>query len=133
MAGYNFTKHTALNWTPIFCGAVKNGNKITFVAFGTYTPTGAETDARIGSFGTPSDVGSKIYPYEIGSSPDNVDNKVVPFFSDRTNYVSLPMEFIKVSNNRFDCYIRNVSTLTANTTYFFRYEVTFLLSDNLAQ
>lgn len=121
-----------IDWTPEYVGAVKNGNKVTFVLFGRFTKTtSGSVDNRIAILGIPSSVGSKLYPYTIGTSVNNLDNKVVNMFSGRTTYVDCVFETAKQSNGQLFVYIRNTTNLDVDVEYVFRYEVTFLLSDSL--
>lgn len=119
----------------IYAGVVKNGNKITFVIFGTYTHT--DNSAKtVGRFTIPSDVGAKLYPYTAGELSNVLSQNELCMFEDSslTSVAKkVKVEMLKVSNVRLDINIRNISSagFTENSTYIFRYEQTYLLSDNL--
>ena len=133
MSGYSFTKASDIEWTAVYVSACKNGNKLSFIVFGSYTK--ASEDSRspgLGSFTIPTDVGSKLIPFSIaGTGTDRLDIRKISFFSTQYNSVDVPMRVTKVSNASIRFAISDNDLLTAGTTYLFRYEVTFLLSENL--
>lgn len=137
MSGYSFVKDTAVTWTPVYVGAVKNGNKVTFVIFGTYTYQTGDSSTQIGRLIIPSSVGAKLYPYTMGTETRILDQKNVTFI-DNDSIVNAPLfavgEIIKASNSQLNLDLRRLQAagFTDGKTYIFRYEVTFLLSDNLA-
>ena len=138
MSGYSFDQNTgagSLNWTPIYVGAVKNGNKITLVVFGTYTYATGDSSAKLGDFVIPSEIGAKLYPYTIGGETRMLDKKEISFYSTRSASKAVSMEIIKNSGTKLEVTIidPNYDSLVDGTTYSFRYEVTFLLSENLAE
>ena len=130
MSGYSFTPATGdtrPNWTPIYVSAVKNGNKVTFVVFGSLIKRG--NTGFLGYFSIPSAVASKLYPTAIGD--DNIlDARKIPFLTGNAyTSVDTPVKISK-SGSGMNFWL-DQSGLTADTTYIFRYEVTFLLSENL--
>ena len=146
MEGYGFLVQqtgipTNLNVNIVYAGAVKNGNKLTLVLFGKLTRTGTLSSSYIDfglAFIVPKDsVGNKIYPYSVGSLEAICDNKIIPFFSGYSTYTNRPILMQKqdlggTNISRLWLNIYALDTLTENTETNFRYEATFLLSDNMA-
>lgn len=129
---YSFVKQTTpkgtLNY--LYAGIVKNGNKVTIVNTFEFTPSQGANDAvTTGRFMMPTDVMSKIVP----SSGSLVDVKTAPAI---VNAYSIPIEVpsyvTKYDNRSVYTNIGLVQNLVVGTTYLFRQEVTFLLSDNMA-
>ena len=136
MSGYSFTKEATLNWEKVYAGAVKNGNKLTFVLFGTYTYATGDGDNEIGYFTIPSAIGNKLTPYTLGVVTNILDQKVTPFqinSSASAAPVMSKVEAAKQGSTRININFRgNASAgFTNESTYVFRYEITFLLSDSL--
>ena len=131
MSGYSYERIGSglTNWTPIYISACKNGNKLTFVIFGTYNSSDAPAAQNLLNFIIPSSIGEKLYPYTLGPDNDVLDTKVIHFFSGLNSYKSAVIEIEKASNTKLPVVIRPID-LVASTTYYFRVEVTFLLSDN---
>ena len=133
MAGYSFDIVNTLEWSAEYVGACKNGNKLSLVVFGTYTYRTGDTTSNLGSFEIPASVAAKIYPYSISGWDDVVNNSKLYIFygleQERQLYFSL-----RKQGNKLVLAIRGPqdASLTDGNTYFFRYEATFLLSDNLA-
>ena len=135
MSGYSFVQ-VANYWTPVYCGIVKNGNKLTFVVFGSYTydETDQHDTITLGNFKVPSDIFSKLYPYEIGVVSTMLAGQKVQLFTAYNNAVDKYCDIQKGSNNQIQVSLRGMSqSMTDGTEYFFRIEQTFLLSDNLAE
>lgn len=107
----------------------KNGNKITFVWAGEInTGDGISSYASIpfGGFSIPSAIGSKIFPV----SGVLVDSKPINIFNTSANY-NVFAQFAKDNDSSIRAGIYMASTsLPANITLYFRYETTFLLSEN---
>ena len=136
MSGYSFTKQASLNWQPVYVSVVKNANKVTFVVFGTYTYATGDSAAQIGYFVIPSSLGEKLYPYTIGNIDKILDQRNVDFFKNDnidSEAKLVKCETAKGSNTYITINFRRLAQagLEDNSTYVFRYEVTFLLSDNL--
>lgn len=132
MSGYHFSKVTTIDWTPVYVGCVKNGNKLTMVIFGKYTKkTGDSEQVYIARIGVPKNVGDKLYPYSIGIFTNSVlDTKVLPFYYSEKDYVNIPLFILK--NSSTDVGFQIVTkALQVNVEYYFRVETTFLLSDNM--
>lgn len=137
MSGYGFINGNSSGITIDYAGVCKNGNKITFVVAGVlkrnnstpYSPT-------LCAFTVPAEISAKIYPIGTGTT---IDAREVAYF-DLGNYASTPikrnLQFYKetLNPNQFSIQLKVIdSDFTLDKDYFFRYECTFLLSDNLAQ
>ena len=132
MRGYSLditiTEVSELN--VIYGGACKNGNKLTLVLFASFkkpSTTGTKTIAR---FGVPSEIGAKLYPTEIITGYQTLEVKNVDCVDSSGNIVPSQLSIYKPNTNAVDFNLK-VDGLTADTTYFVRCEITFLLSDNL--
>lgn len=135
MNNYSFAKQTPTGFTLeyVYAGIVKNGNKLTAVIAMNITRTDTIPDAtNVGRFNIPSAVSAKLYPVQIGGY-NVLDMHKVNASSDGINFSELLSRVYK-GNNEFSIFLTatTLNTLTLNTKYFVRYEVTFLLSDNLA-
>lgn len=130
MSGYSFTKDNNLQSNGItlnYIGVVKTGNKITFSVSGEVIPNAdMESNPTIGYFTIPTSVKNKLVP----NSLDYLDNKAVYFLSNATQ-VGTPLPVVMKPSTAIQMF-QVKAQLTASTTYVFRYEVTFLLSENLA-
>ena len=117
----------------VYCGMVKNGNKLTCVMAIKLTRTDTTTGwERMGALHIPESIGQKLYPTQIGVNP-YLDVKVISAFSEAWAPVDLAVNIEKVSDQILEMKIASgLNNLTLNTPYYVRYEVTFLLSDNLA-
>lgn len=133
MGGYSFHKidfGDGVTKEYNYVSVCRNGNKLTFVVdfkvnFGSIVQT------VIGDFTLPSDVFNKLIPKSIGTSTV-LDTKVIgAYYGNAFTYKSITAWVGKLPTNiRF--YINpSGSGLSLNTDYYARYEVTFLLSDNM--
>ena len=127
MSGYSISdKHNDITFT--YVGVVKNGNKITFALAGTLNE---ESHAGAGYvvplvFKIPQEIGSKLFPFASSS----LSYGTINMFSAYNTYKTIPLVFTKTSDTSI--YPRFYdSSLTVSTDYYFRCEITFLLSDNL--
>lgn len=134
MTGYTVNVLTSdMNWTPIYLGVCKNGNKLTFVIFGKFTyVSGIDNDSRILYFNCPSDIVNKLYPYSLSGRDNILDAHTLELTQGIVSSKSIYVECDK-SQTGLDIILRqlNNSSLVLNDEYLFRYEVTFLLSENL--
>lgn len=135
MSGYSATKETKAGITTnvSYCGAVKNGNKLTLVAAFDAKRTGTVENNFFSpvEFTIPEGIYNKLYPF----SGAYLDVKKISFLKadDVLNtQVDVPSSCLKITGNilRFRCFQIN-SLLTQDVSYFARIEVTFLLSDSL--
>lgn len=140
MSGYDFSENAITNITSnvIYAGAVKNGNKLTVVLFGEITRTGEVDVGYINSayvFIVPNAVANKLYPNTIGGVGDVLSDVEVSFIPEDnyTQFVKVPCLVFKYSSQIVPNFYNVNTLLTLNKKYTFRFEQTFLLSDNLAQ
>ena len=137
MSGYSASIATITNLTieNVYCSAVKNGNKVTFVVALNLTRTDTITSAtELVLFTIPQAVGEKLYPTLVGGG-NFLSNKIVPAFSAHSTYVNTCSYVIKHNSTRIDFGMATaqLNNLTLNTKSYWRYEVTFLLSDDLTE
>ena len=135
MSGYSFDPVISTTREYIYVGAVKNGNKLTLTVFFAFTPASnisPGTGSKFGDFHIPSSVGQKLYPFTIGTLTNTLDihSQKVPYNllaeSEITVYTT------KTSNTSLYMALMPNDELVAGRRYLIRYEVTFLLSNNLA-
>lgn len=135
MSGYSFTAPSVsgLVFSNLYANVIKNGNKITFVIAGNVKKTDGDIPGRsvFGRFTIPSSIGTQLYPSEIGGE-EFLDARDISFFSTWANSVGGKGTITKNSNVLITFSIYHGS-LVVDTTYYFRYESTFLLGDNLAE
>lgn len=138
MTGYSFSAPSTtagLSQHTIYAGVSKTGNKLTIVIFQRITRTGTVSTnyAGLGQFFLPSAVMDKLYPTIIDGG-SYLDNKVLDLFSSLSSiinaYAYVSKQATYLSFNMFKA--SQFAELELNKDYFFRYEATFLLSDNLA-
>lgn len=134
MSGYSFEliENTGITIEGVYAGCVKNGNKLTFVLAVNLTRTDTvDADVQIGAFAVPDDVWSKLYPTQIGGYPF-LDVKSIFAFVSESSYKELTSYIMKASDKiRFNVNKSPINSLVLNTKYYYRYEATFLLSENL--
>ena len=133
MTGYSFVKNNVLPGEYIYAGIVKNGNKLTFVAFVklNFTALPSGNHMSIGNFVVPNAVSNKIYPYTIGGLSNVVLDKQLSAFSG-INIVKEINGVLYKGGTSYDAHLYGLSVLDLNTDYLVRFECTLLLSDNLA-
>lgn len=139
MNGYGITKNTPptdVTYDFIYGGIVKNGNKLTcacVVNVNSTSEIGKLTAMNICDFVVPSDVASKLYGFDIGSTTGCLGaNASVSFFEGTISFTSARMVFLKRSTNHIRCLCYPETALSADVDHLLRFEITFLLSDNLA-
>lgn len=138
MSGYSFDKAEDANATRTYyyAGAVKTGNKITFVIF---VDMILKVDANIsgpkidcGSFNIPKNVADKLYPVSIGLGQALASTAVFA----NTNYINtgkiVYASVVKISSTRINFSFYVPDSTPTNTRLTIRLENTFLLSDSLA-
>lgn len=138
MTGYSYDKDSEtsnLTRELVYAGVVKNGNKLTFVIAMNITRTGAMGNyINCGSFTIPLSVASKLYPSAVINDLLEVQQlqALSSFSSDPVIFKGFSFKDLP-TKIKFQCWdLTFDSKLTLNTTYYVRYEVTFLLSNNLA-
>ncbi len=133
MNGYSYTPQTgSFTMSDSYVSACKNGNKLTLVVAGVFTPsTSFSGYIGIGDFTIPQDIGALLVPLSIGGLTYVLDVKSAEMFSSISSSVAVKYRTDKVNNTKLTILL-DASNVVANTAYVFRYEVTFLLSGNLA-
>ena len=132
MAGYSVEfPSTNLEITPVYIGAVKNGNKLTFAIALKFKKINATSSETFVYLNIPRVIGEKLFPFTIGSY-DYLDLKDISLYTSSTPAGTLSTQFRKRTNQQLSFGSNNISSLPLDTEYFLRYEVTFLLSENLA-
>lgn len=134
MTGYSFDKSIVDSEVSlVYVGACKNGNKLSFVVFGTCNFTALGSTKSLGRFNIPQEINDKIFPFTL-NGVDLIDIKHVDCF--KTQYASdnasIRMTKGSGANPPLYVFMDASSGLSTSTTYVFRFEATFLLSDNLA-
>ena len=134
MEGYSFTlgTHEKLTIEGVYAGAVKNGNKLTLVIALDITRTDTVSgDMNLGVFNIPADVSEKLIPAVVGLY-SYLDNKVVNAWANDATTKELQLYCNKGTNSVRPYFNQDpINQLSLNTKYYVRYEVTFLLSENL--
>lgn len=135
MSGYGYlpiTKENA-NVTYTYVGAVKNGNKLTFACSGYFSRTGeiANSTCDLIRFKFPNTIGVKLYQTEIGGVSGLAFEKL-DLCKSFANHIDIPIIVFKESNTQIAITMYDINIKTEiNTPYLFRFEITFLLSDNM--
>lgn len=138
MSGYSFTKMADtenITFDYIYAGVVKNGNKLTMVIAVNVKKISASTanmEFVIGTFTLPNDVMNKIYPTTVGGATYIVDEKGIKGISQASYKITKDVLGFteKVYGKIYmSAYIENMAQ---DDELYVRYEVTLLLSDNLA-
>lgn len=129
MSGYRYEKSISDNVEITYAGMVKNGNKITLALAGRVTKASGFTTI-LGTFHFPLSVANKILP-TTGNYVVNGRCALATNAFDTSFIKNYGIE--KIQNEYFTIYLFALnSDLVADTSYMFRIEATFLLSDNLA-
>ena len=135
--GYTFNpevldnEHRTLTYT--YAGVVKTGNKITFCIDGTITTKDANSSTSFGRFSIPLSIGNKLYATTIGEISNILDIKAITLSATGYSIKQIPVTTFKsYGGTSIEQSMYNLNELSIGTIYHFRYEVTFLLSDNLA-
>ena len=133
MSGYSAEIPAQEGYTKelVYCGIVKNGNKLTIVAALNITRTAdAQTnECSLVYFNIPSDIYAKLYPTQVGGY-NFLDNKLLTAFDGAWSGVSGYAYMEKPGSNRINSTI-STTNFVVDTKYYVRYEATFLLADNL--
>ena len=131
MSGYTFEKIDKENLTneAIYAGAVKNGNKLTLVYYANLTRTDDVTGniSNLCRFFLPAGVLSKLIPDENDWLARS------SFWASSAANAGVNSTWL-VEKGGTGVYFRatKLNDLVLNTKYLCRFEITFLLSDNLA-
>ena len=132
MSGYSFSAGTApSNFTCElkYASVVKNGNKLTFCILAklSRSDTVGSSYHTMGTFLVPNEISALLVP----AISDWLECKKVYAGSTYNTGVDLPALVTKTGNNLYFV-IYNINNIPLNTDHLARFEVTFLLSDNLA-
>ena len=120
--------------TIVYAGAVKTGNKLTLVVFASVTPTSdiaVGAGVALGNFYLTGEVANKIYPFTVGSLTNVADCRIGGAIYGPRYSVPIQFYIIKSGTGLLFNFTPTDVKMDAGTTYLIRYEVTFLLSDNL--
>lgn len=132
MSGYSFVPALAKEGVTInlsYVGAVKNGNKLTLCIFGDVTRTDTVEDNyySLGRFVVPQAIMDKLYP----AVNNWLEMKQVYHAITYNSGNVVPAVILKQNDGLyFNLYSVNTA-LYSDTKYYFRFEITFLLSDSL--
>lgn len=133
MSGYSISALAVSNtkWTidPVYLGVCKNGNKLTIVYALNITRLDSEHDINLMQLSLPASVGAALYPTNIGGQ-NVLSNQVIQAFSGEKAYVNVFGEMYKQGASGVRLWLLG-DNLVVNTKYYVRYEVTYLLSENL--
>lgn len=135
MSGYSFTSSPAIeNITKedVYAGVVKNGNKLTIVCACNFTKSATTTGNQdFGAFVIPTAVLNKLIPAQIGSY-QYMDVRVIQGASSGWSTINMGVYCQKTTTGvRLAIDSFGLSQMVADTKYYVRYELTFLLSDSL--
>lgn len=130
MTGYSFESITEedITKTISYASACKNGNKLTFVISGTVEWSATKNRTNLGTFVIPAGVHDLLVPVTGTILALNVSF----IYEGETTNLPVPFNVVKDNNNRIRFQTRWNSNIVLNQAYFFRCEITFLLSENLA-
>lgn len=129
MVGYSYTPQPAQGITLNYVGVSRIGDRLTFAIAGTLAKyAGMPSNITLGYFVVPADVAANLYPNTLGA----LDNKTISFFNGTTSFKNLCTRMSKSGTTNLPVTLYSTYDLTDGQTYEFRYEVTFLLSENLA-
>lgn len=134
MTGYSFTKGEKENviHNYYYAGIVKTGNKLTMSIAGTFKLTGSVSAGffSLGIFRFPTSIGNKLYPITLGTLDNVLAVKQISLYTGVQTFTNANTLCQKTTNNSVNivCYS---SGIPLDTEYSYRYEITFLLSDNL--
>lgn len=132
MVGYSFFKQTPTTFTEdiAYAGAVKNGNKLTLAVAMTITTTVNSTGFQsIGYFKIPAEIMAKVQPIPAFGT-NYVDVKLLGAAESVLNYTQVSFLTSKGSEQLYMAIHHPL--VPAGKTLFLRYELTILLSENLA-
>ena len=132
MSGYSAELYTVANYSfeNVYTGAVKTGNKLTivFALYITKEDASAVFNPSLARINMPTDILAKLYPANVGSDPVLSATDENAFSTINANVIC--HSWVEKDTTGVKLQI-NATNLVANTKYYFRKEVTFLLSDNL--
>ena len=134
MTGYDFTPVNENLQEIAYAGVCKNGNKITFVMASKITPDAtfiSNGGGNIAGFGVPHAIFEKLYPFY--GSGITISYKSLLMVVSQSETVTAMTRTQKSTYTDTVQVVLLSAGLTAGKEYYFRYEETFLLSENLAE
>ena len=137
MTGYTYVAPSAvanLEIEMIYAGVAKTGNKITFaVAMNITRRDTVASNQSMGTFNIPSAVGNKLFPTTI-CGYNYLDIRMIACAKAGWDVTEINALAQKWSATAIGLQIgtTGINTLDLDTKYYCRYELTFLLSENLA-
>lgn len=136
MSGYSFTfENLHADVTLEYAGVSKTGNKLTVAVAGSITPTAdivKNSYVDTGTLHLPADIGAQLYP---GIDTNRIIGGACPVMTtsyDTDTVIQCYFYVTKWTNQEFSLTFYNSDKLEAGNTYYFRQEITFLLSENFA-
>lgn len=132
MTGYSasLVEQSAYTIEKVYISAVKNGNKLTVVFALNITKTAEDSGYKdLATIVVPNDVYAKLYPTDVGGS-NFLSVKVIDAFAGIV-YTPKSVNAGLYKSSGIKLTIGSTSELTLDQKYYFRYEETFLLSDDL--
>lgn len=139
MTGYSLTKCTPptnVTYNFLYGGIVKNGNKLTCACaliVNSTSDIAGLTSLQICDFIVPSNIATKLYGIDIGTTTNCLgSSSSVSFYQGDLSFKSAKMVYLKRGDTHIKCICYPTETLEANINHLLRFEITFLLSDNLA-
>ena len=134
MSGYSYTLPDDPKIVIDYAGVSKTGNKLTFVEAGRIVSDedGIPNNTRmyLGEFTCPTDVMAKIYPMLSGGNL--IDLREAAASRDGSTWIKVYFYRTKSGTTKTYSAVTLQNAIGASTEYAFRYECTFLLSENLA-
>ena len=136
MNNYTFTKSASTSDFELsynYASVCKNGNKITFAIFGNLKRLSEVilSSVSLGIFNIPSTIGEKLYPIQL-SGINTLGTIITNFANDIIAKNEHTLSAYKINNNQIAIFLYDFSTFEVGTNYAFRFEMTFLLNDNMA-
>ena len=136
MSGYSLISQTptGLTLSPVYAGAVKNGNKLTLVFAVDITRTTNLTGSysNVILFNVPEAIRDKLYPKEINSIAVLSASKVLAIDSSAVAHDVYCIGAKHTFGVIFRLSNSDLNNLTQDEAHYVRIETTFLLSDSLA-
>ena len=128
MSGYSFTKGNTANvvYDFIYAGTVKNGNKLTLCVFTKVKRTTSVSSILLGTFDIPVAVSNKLFP-TIGNTLSFATLNLAQNYDTSVSVNGVVDKYATQLVFR----IYNTSNMTQDVDYYVRFEITFLLSENL--
>ena len=138
MDGYSITKGTPpanVTYNFLYGSIVKNGNKLTCACaliVNSTSDIAGLTAMQICDFIVPRKIASKLFAIDIGTTTNCLGaSSSVSFYQGSLSFKNSKMVYLKRDATHIRCICYPDETLEANANYLLRFEITFLLSDNM--